>query len=225
MSSTWLIERKAVADTARKMSVLGLVTGTSGNVSTRLGLGGDGVELMAVTPSGQSYDLLAAGDIVVVDFEGEPVEGELVPSTESLLHGAIYQARAEVGAVIHTHSVYSSALAVAGLEIPAVIDEVAIHLGGPVRVARYAFPGTQELAVHVCVALEGRKAALMANHGAVCVGGDLQEALEVSTLLERVAEIFVHASAMGGAIQLPQEVTEAEQEIYRMQNPDDNGAS
>ena len=223
MSSKWLTERRAVADAARKMASLGLVTGTSGNVSTRLGLGGDGAELMAVTPSGQAYDSLAATDIVVADFEGEPVEGDFVPSTESLLHAAVYQARPEVGAVIHTHSAYSSALAVAGLELPAVIDEVAIHLGGPVRVARYAFPGTEELAVHVCVALEGRKAALMANHGAVCVGNDLDEALAVSTLLERAAEIFVHASAMGGANQLPSEVTEAEQEIYRMRNPDAKG--
>ena len=89
MSNTWLKERQAVADTARKMAVLGLVSGTSGNVSTRLGLIGDGIELMAITPSGESYDSLEATDIVVADFDGEPVAGELVPSTERQLHATI----------------------------------------------------------------------------------------------------------------------------------------
>ena len=225
MPTTWQTERQAVADAAREMAALGLVTGTSGNVSMRLGQDGNGIELMAITPSGQPCERLAADDVVAVDFEGEPVEGELIPSSESLLHLAIYQARPEVGAVIHTHSVFSSALAVARLEIPAVIDEVTITIGGPIRVSRYAFPGTEELAVHVCAALEERKAALISNHGAVSVGRDLEEALQVCTLLERVSEIFVHATAIGRVNQLPSEVTEAEQAIYRMQNPGTGGAS
>ena len=225
MPTTWQTERQAVADAAREMAALGLVTGTSGNVSMRLGQDGNGIELMAITPTGQPYERLAADDVVVADFEGEPVEGELIPSSESLVHVAIYQARPEVGAVIHTHSVFSSALAVARLEIPAVIDEVTITIGGPIRVSRYAFPGTEELAVNVCAALEERKAALISNHGAVSVGRDLEEALQVCTLLERVSEIFVHATAMGRVNQLPSEVTEAEQAIYRMQNPGAGGAS
>lgn len=225
MPTTWQTERQAVADAAREMATLGLVTGTSGNVSMRLALADNGVELMAITPSGRPYERLAADDVVVVDFEVEPVEGEFTPSTESLLHVAIYRARPEVGAVIHTHSVFSSALAVAGLEIPAAIDEVTIVMGGPIRVSRYAFPSTQELADYVCAALEDRKAALISNHGAVSVGRDLEEAMQVCTLLERVSEIFVHASAMGRVIQLPSEVTEAEQAIYRMRNPGDGGSS
>ena len=225
MPTTWQTERQAVADAARDMAALGLVTGTSGNVSMRLGQDGNGVELIAITPSGRPYDRLAVDDIVVVDFEVEAVEGELTPSSESLLHVAIYQARPEIGAVIHTHSVFSSALAVAGLEIPAVIDEVTITMGGPIRVSRYAFPGTPELSDYVCAALEERKAALISNHGAVGVGRDLGEALEVCTLLERVAEIFVHASAMGKVTQLPSEVTEAEQAIYRMRNTGAGGVS
>ena len=225
MLTTWQTERQAVADAARDMAAMGLVTGTSGNVSMRLDQSGNGIELMAITPSGRPYERLTAGDVVVVDFEVEPVEGELTPSSESLLHVAIYKARPEVGAVIHTHSVFSSALAVARLEIPAVIDEVTISLGGPIRVSRYAFPSTQELADHVCAALEDRQAALISNHGAVSVGRDLEEALEVSTLLERVSEIFVHASAMGGAVQIPSDVTEAEQAIYRMRNPGSGGVS
>ena len=223
MSTTWQTERQAVADAAREMAALGLVTGTSGNVSTRLGNGGGDIELMAITPSGRPYHELSVDDVVVADFDVEPVEGDLIPSTESLLHVAIYRARPEVGAVIHTHSVFSSALAVAGVEIPAVIDEVTISMGGPIRVSRYAFPGSEEMASHVCAALKERKAALISNHGAVGVGRDLGEALGVCTLLERVAEIFVHATALGRVNQLPSEVTEAEKAIYRMRNPDAGG--
>jgi L-fuculose-phosphate aldolase len=224
MSTTWQGERQAVADAARQMAALGLVTGTSGNVSARLSRGDDGLDLMAITPSGGRYEGLTVDDIVVTDFEVEPVEGERPPSTESLLHVAVYRARPEVGAVIHTHSVFSSALAVAGVEIPPVIDEVTIVIGGTVRVSRYAFPGSPQMADNVCAALDARKAALISNHGAVGVGRDLEDALEVCVLLERVAEIFVHASSIGGANQLPSEVTEAEQEIYRMRNPGSGGS-
>ena len=217
--SKWQAEKQAVVDAARTMSAMGLVTGTAGNVSMRLAHGADGIELMAITPSGRPYGALEADDIVVTDFDVDPIEGELVPSSESLLHAAIYRARPDVGAVIHTHSVFSSVLAVARIDIPAVIDEVVVSIGGPVQVSQYAFPGSQELADNVCGALGDRKAALISNHGAVGVGDNLEEALEVCTLLERTAQIFVHASAMGRVDRLPPEVIEAEQAIYRMRNP------
>ena len=132
------------------MAALGLVTGTSGNVSMRLG---SGDELLAATPSSVPYGDLTEDSIVVTDFDVEPVEGELPPSSETLLHVAVYRARPDVGAVIHTHSVYTSVAAVAGLEIPPIIDEMVIAVGGPVKVSAYAFPGSEELADSVCEAL------------------------------------------------------------------------
>jgi len=223
MTSRWQNEKTAVAETARAMYKNGLVAGTSGNVSVRLAPSEAGELLMAVTPAGIAYDTMQADDIVVTDFEIETVEGELMPSSESLLHVAIYQARPDVGAVIHTHSVYSSVLAVSGLDIPPILDEVIVNIGGPIRVSEYGFPSSEELAQNVTDALGHRKAAIIANHGAVGVGNDLNEALEICGLVERVSEIFVHATAMGQIIQLPPEAVEAEQAIYRMRNPDISG--
>ena len=209
-----------MAETARAMSQMGLVAGTSGNVSVRLSPSDSGAPLMAVTPAATPYATLQADDIVVTDFEVDPIEGKLTPSSESLLHVVIYQARPDVSAVIHTHSVYSSVLAVSGLDIPPVLDEVVVNIGGPIRVSEYGFPGSEALAQNVTDALGDRKAAIIANHGAVGVGKDLDEALEICSLVERVSEIFVHATAMGQIIHLPPEAVEAEQAIYRMRNPD-----
>lgn len=216
MSSRWAERKHAVVLTAQKMEALGLVTGTSGNVSVRLAPLDDSRELLAVTPSSRPYGTLETDDIVVVDFDVEPIEGELTPSSESLLHVAIYCARPDVRAIIHTHSVYSSVAAVAGLDIPPVIDEVMIAVGGPIKVSRYAFPGSQELADNVCAALGERKAALIRNHGAVGVGRDLDEALEVCALIERVAQVFIYASILGKVNPLPQDAIDAELSIYRM---------
>ncbi len=166
---------------------------------------------------GQNLGFLAIDfSVTVIDFDVEPIEGELPPSSESLLHVAIYRARPDVGAVIHTHSVYSSVAAVAGIDIPPVIDEMVVAIGGAVSVSRYGFPGSEELADNVCEALGPRNAALIKNHGAVGVGRDLREALAVCALLEHVAQIFVFAKIAGRFNELPHEVVEAEKAIYRM---------
>ena len=220
MSGRWKEERHEVVLAAREMASLGLVTGSSGNVSMRLRRDDDTRELLAVTPSGKPYATLKDEDIVITDFDVESVEGELTPSTETLLHVAVYRARPDVQAVIHTHSVFSSVAAVAGLDIPPIIDEMMIAIGGPVKVSRYAFPGTQELADNVCTALDERNGALIRSHGAVGVGRDLREALDVCALLERAAQIFIYASMLGKANTLPSEVIEAELSIYRMRRQD-----
>ena len=219
MSSSWGAEKSAVLDAAQEMAALGLVTGTSGNVSMRLG----GDELLAVTPSSVPYGELTAASIVVADFDVEPVEGELPPSSETLLHVAVYRARPDVGAVIHTHSVYTSVAAVAGLEIPPIIDEMVIAVGGAIKVSAYAFPGSEELANGVCEALGPRNAALIKSHGAVGVGRDLREALSVCALVERVAQIFLLARMLGTVDELPPNVVKAEQAIFEMRNKRDSG--
>ena len=194
---------------------LGLVTGSSGNVSRRLGSSGGG-ELVAITPTGRPHADLKDEDIAVVDFDIEPVEGDLAPSSESLMHVAIYRARPDVRAVIHTHAVYSSVAAVAGLAIPPIVDEMAVALGGAIEVSDYAFPGTMELADSVRDALGERNAALVRNHGAVGVGSDLKEAMEVCKLTERVAQVYLMASILGKVSPLPEDIVEAEIAIFRM---------
>ena len=225
MSSRWAAEKHQVAETARKMLSLGLVSGTSGNVSLRLVPHDNLGELMAMTPMGTAYGTLADDDIAVVDFDVEPVEGDLPPSSESLLHTAIYRARSDAGAVIHTHSVFSGVAAVSGLEIPPIIDEMMVVIGGPVKVSQYAFPGSQELAENVCAALGERGAALIKNHGAVGVGRDLEEALNVCALLERAAQVFVYSTLLGRVNTLPPEVVDAEVAIYRMRRQASTGGS
>ena len=214
--SIWQDEKQSVVEVAREMLRVGLVTGTSGNVSVRLPHADDGRELIAVTPTGAPYDLLSADDIVVTDFEMEPVEGELMPSSEALLHVGIYNGRPDVQAVIHTHSVFSSVAAVAGTDIPPIIDEMMISIGGPIVVSAYAFPSSQELADKVCQALEDRNAALIRNHGAVGVGRTLREALDVCALVERVSQIYYYASLSGKVNKLPDEIVEAERAMFEM---------
>ena len=203
--------RRQIAEVARKMAAAGLVSGTSGNVSARLPGG-----LMAVTPMGGRCEQASAEEMVVVDSDLATVEGDLVPSSESLLHAAVYAARPDVGGIVHTHAVYSSAAAVAGREIPPIVDEMAVVLGGAVRVSEYAPPASVEVAEKVCSALGERAAALIRNHGAVAVGANPVSALETAMLVERAAKIFVLSSVLGGAAALPDEVLEAETAIYEM---------
>ena len=203
--------RRQIAEVARKMAAAGLVSGTSGNVSARLPGG-----LMAVTPMGGRCEQASAEEMVVVDSDLTTVEGDLVPSSESLLHAAVYAARPDVGGIVHTHAVYSSAAAVTGREIPPIVDEMVVVLGGAVRVSEYAPPASVEVAEKVCSALGERAAALIRNHGAVAVGANPVSALETAMLVERAARIFVLSSVLGGAAALPDEVVEAETAIYEM---------
>jgi len=212
--SQWQKEKEQVLETARKMLAEGLVVGTSGNVSLRLPPY-EGREILAITPHHIYYDLMTPDDIVIIDFEGEPLEGE-IPSAEAMLHISIYQARSKVKAVIHTHSVYASAFAVAGKDIPAILDEQVTYIGGEVRLAKYAISGSEELADNVVQALGQRNAVLLPNHGMVGVGRSLREALTICQLVERTAQIFLLSQNLGGAIPLPPEVVEAEQSFFEM---------
>ena len=215
MTSRWEAQKRSVVAAAQRMAALGLVAGTSGNVSLRI-RSNESTHLMAVTPSGRPYDSLKADDIVILDQDLEPVEGDLVPSSESLLHSEIYRRRPDVGSVVHTHSVFASVAAVTVDEVPPIIDEMVVTVGGGIKVSSYAFPGTQDLADSVCDALGERNAAIIRHHGAVGVGRDLDEALGACEITERVAQIFVYASMLGEVRELPREIVEAEQAIFAM---------
>jgi L-fuculose-phosphate aldolase len=209
----WNSEKKAVLEAAQQMAQKGLVVGTSGNVSMRL-KDPSGRELLAITPNARYYDLLDIDDIVVADFEGQNVEGELAISIEKMMHIGIYKARKKVNAIIHTHPVFGSAISVAGLEIPTILDDQATYIGGEIKVAEYALPGTQELVENVLSALGPRNAVLLANHGALSVGRDMREAFTVCELVEKTAKIYLCALSLGRVHPLPAEAAEVEKAYF-----------
>ena len=215
MTIRWHQQRQAVAAAARRMAAEGLTIGASGNVSARL-TAPDGSPLMAITPSQIPYDRLRPADILATDMDIEPIEGEGIPSSEALLHAAIYRRRPDAGAVVHTHSTYATIAAVAGADIPPIIDEMVIAIGGAIRVSGYAPPASEALAANVCEALGDRSAALIRNHGAVGVGETPQDALAVCALVERVAQVFVFASLLGNVNALPDAVVDAEIALFKM---------
>ncbi|MFQ6121549.1 MAG: class II aldolase/adducin family protein [Dehalococcoidales bacterium] len=213
--SKWQEEKRLVLETSQKMLEKGLVIGKSGNVSLRLP-SESGRELLAITPSSRYYDSLTIDDIQVIDFEAEPVEGDLAPSAETMLHIGIYQARKNINAVIHTHSVFASVISVAGVEIPAILDDQVTFIGGEIKLAKYAFPGSQELVDHAVAALGERNAVLLPNHGAVGIGRTMREAFTVCELLEKTAKIYFCALVLGKVNPLPAEATEVGKAFFAM---------
>lgn len=171
----------------------GLVVGTTGNISIRTQDSG----CILITPSGVPYPDLHPEDLVLVDEKGQPLSGKLRPSSEVLLHTAIYRNRQDVNGIIHTHSPYASVFAVNRREIPPALDEVAQMIGGSVPVAEYAPPGTRELAEFAVSALRDRQAVLLANHGMVGVGRNLREAMVVCKVVEKAAQVYLLAKLSG----------------------------
>ena len=182
-------EREQVAAAARRLAAAGLVSATNGNLSVRCD------DLVAVSPTGAVLGELQAADVPVVDIEGAVRFGALAPTSELSLHLGVYR-RFESGAVVHTHAPMATALACVLDELPLVHYEM-LGLGGGVRVAPYATFGTPELAAGVLDALEGRLAALMANHGAVTHGPDLATALRATELLEWACTVYWRAAQVG----------------------------
>jgi L-fuculose-phosphate aldolase len=209
----WEAQRTQVLQTARRMRETGFVVGTAGNVSQRFREPG-GRELVAITPSGRHYDTMTSEDIVVLDMQGQRAAGELAPSIEAMMHLAIYRARRNICAVVHTHAVHASIVAVTGGEIPPLLDDQVTFLGGEIKVADYALPGSPELAGNAVAALGPRNAALLANHGALAVGRDLSEAFDNCELLEKTARIYALARMMGDVRALPPHAIEAGKAAY-----------
>jgi L-fuculose-phosphate aldolase len=209
----WESEKKAVIEAAQEMARKGLVVGTAGNVSLRL-KDSSGRELLAITPSGGRYYSLQVDDIVIVDFDGQRVEGKLKPSIETVMHIEVYKARKKVNAIVHAHPVFCSVIAVTGLEIPPLVDEQVTYIGGEIKVAEYALPGTPELAKNAVSALGPRNAVILANHGVLSVGRDMREALTFCELTEEMAKIYVSALSLGKVNPLPADVVELEKAFF-----------
>ena len=181
--------RTLIGDACRALRRDGLVMGTAGNVSIRVG------DLVAVSPSGLDYDDMTPELIGVHRLDGSPVHAPLRPSSELPLHLRVYAAT-PVQAIVHTHAPASTALSCVLDEVPASHYYIAMF-GGPVRVAPYATFGSAELAEHVVAALDGRRAALMANHGAIVAADDIAQALSLARYLEYVCDVHLRALSTG----------------------------
>jgi L-fuculose-phosphate aldolase len=179
--------RAAIVSTARAMNALSLNRGTSGNVSARCAAG------FIVTPSAVPYDRMTAQDLVAMTLDGAVATGVRTPSSEWRFHRDIYRARPEVGAVVHTHSPFATTLACLDRGIPAFHYMIAAAGGRDIRCARYATFGTEELAYSAVQALDERRACLLAHHGMIAVGANLESAFALAVEVEGLAEMYWRA--------------------------------
>ncbi|GAA4798098.1 class II aldolase/adducin family protein [Streptomyces ziwulingensis] len=185
-ASAW----EALVTTARRTVADGLVVGTSGNVSVRVG------DTVLVTPSGVPYDRLTPADVTGVGLDGRQLLGTLVPTSELPMHLAVYRAT-DARAVVHTHAVHATAVSTLVPELP-LVHYMAAALGGPVRVAPYAAYGTDELAGHVLRALEDRSGCLLRNHGTLTHGSSLDQAYDRTAQLDWMCRLWLTASSVPG---------------------------
>jgi L-fuculose-phosphate aldolase len=183
-----------IIEAGKRLLKEGLVSRTWGNISLRVDENN-----MLITPSGREYEGLTPADIVLVNYHTSKFEGTVKPSSEKELHCEIYKDRREIQAIIHTHQMNASTVAAARREVPPILDDMAQLIGPSIKVADYAISGTKWIARKVVKALKGRNAALMANHGAVCVGRNLDEAFVVCQVLEKACKAFIEAEFLGGA--------------------------
>ncbi len=206
MSKLELQLRQAIIEKCRWMNASGLNQGTSGNISVRRG------DAMLITPSGVLYDEMTPDMIALMPLgrEDGSHQGPLKPSSEWRFHLDILRARPDIGAVVHTHSTYATALAIARRSIPACHYMVAAFGGGDVRCSSYARFGTKELSNAALVALDGRNGCLLANHGAIAVGSTLDKAMWLAVELETLAKQYLLSLQIGGPVLLTErEIEEA----------------
>ncbi|MDK2854849.1 MAG: L-fuculose-phosphate aldolase [Bacillota bacterium] len=195
-------QRKEVLATAQQLLKGGLVAATWGNVSAR----DPETDLIAITPSGMRYEILTAEDIAVVDLEGRLRDGKYQPSSETPMHTLIYRERPDVRAIVHTHSIFATVMATLKREIPPVIAELALGVGGNVPVADFAPPGTEELGRRALAGLGKGNAVLLQNHGVLTVGPNLERAFTIAAIVEDAAKIYVYSSLLGTPTLVPAEI-------------------
>jgi len=195
--------RKECIDVGLKLLREQLVSLTMGNMSVRDAESG----MFAIKPAGIEYPELTPEDIVVMDLEGNIVEGKLRPSTEWPMHLLVYQERSDIHGIVHTHSAYATSFAITGKSIPAVNGEAAA-MGGAIECARFEPGGTRELGLAALEQLGDRDAVLLRNHGVLAVGPTLKRAFYAATIVENSARLFIMGSIIGTPIVLDQKLVE-----------------
>jgi L-ribulose-5-phosphate 4-epimerase len=222
VSVDYLDLKEQIIASCRHLEALGYVIGTYGNVSARVEAG------LLITPSRVDYGLLKPEDIVTVSLAGIVVEGARLPSSELQVHLQIYVKRQDVGAVVHTHSLYATTLSCIHDTIPVIVEEQSQVVGSEIRCTRYVPAGQhQKLGHEVAHTLGASMAVLVANHGTVSCGTTLAEAVFTAQIVERVAQMRLLTSPLGGAIPIPHEsvVSERERWLYKYGKAEDKAAA
>lgn len=193
--------RAEIARTGVLLENEGLLSTTSGNISRRVA-----PDLIAITPTSIRYGDITPEDVVITDLDKNVVDGKRRPSSELPFHTTLYRARADIGAVVHTHSPYATMLAIMRRPIPAIHYNIAAFGVDEIPVVPYATFGSDELAANIeAVMNAGTDGALLANHGAVAVASELQKAAKGAALLEFLARAYYQSLILGGGFVLPSE--------------------
>ncbi|MHA1794058.1 MAG: NAD(P)-dependent oxidoreductase [Promethearchaeota archaeon] len=213
LASVKILElQQKIVETCKKMINKEYVIGSAGNVSARM-TARENKDLFLITPSSVDYNNMKPDDIVLIDEKGNVIQGHRNPSSEFRMHVAIYKARPDINAIIHTHAPYSTALSIARIPIGAVVDEFIPFVGG-CNITEFAMAGTKELAANCVKALGDNYAALIANHGNVCCGGNLDQAWNNCQMVEHAAKVQHLASMFGTIYGIPIDVEESEKDIF-----------
>jgi L-ribulose-5-phosphate 4-epimerase len=192
--------RQTVATLHSELTKYGLVAWTAGNVSARV----PGADLMVIKPSGVSYDELTAAAMIVCDLDGQVVEGDLAPSSDTAAHAYVYRAIAAVGGVVHTHSPYACAWAARNEPIPCVLTAMADEFGGEIPVGPFALIGNDDIGKGIVETLSGHRspAVLMRNHGVFTIGPDAKAAVKAAVMCEDVARSVHLARQLGEPVSI-----------------------
>lgn len=186
----------------------GLVAWTGGNLSAREG------DFIVIKPSGMKYDDMSPSDMVVLDMNGRIIEGDRGPSSDTQSHLSIYKKRADIQAIVHTHSRYATAFAAVGREIPCVLTAIADEFGGPVPCGGYAPIGGDAIGAEVVANIGRSPAILLKQHGVFTIGATIDKALQAAVMVEDVARTVAIAETLGRVETLPDEEIEANFDRY-----------
>jgi L-fuculose-phosphate aldolase len=186
-------ERQSVVEYCRKLASTGLTTGTSGNISVF----NQQQNLMAVSPSAMSYEVITTKDVVVVDLDANIVDGIRRPSTEFDMHLGCYKARQDIGAIVHTHSIAATTLATLGWDLPAIHYMIAYSGGALVRCAPYRLFGTKDLSDVAVEYLGQSYGCLLASHGVLAGGPNIGHAFALAQQIEFCADLYLRAKSVG----------------------------
>ncbi|MEV0385236.1 L-ribulose-5-phosphate 4-epimerase [Nonomuraea sp. NPDC050643] len=213
--------RKIVADLHAELVRYNLVVWTAGNVSGRV----PGEDLFVIKPSGVSYDELTPENMVVCDLDGNLVEGEHSPSSDTAAHAYVYRNMPDVGGVVHTHSTYASAWAARGEAIPCVLTAMADEFGGEIPLGPFALIGDDSIGQGIVETLKGHrsKAVLMQNHGVFSIGKDPKAAVKAAVMCEDVARTVHVARQLGDPLPIAQDdidrLYDRYQNVYGQRSP------
>jgi L-fuculose-phosphate aldolase len=203
--------KRLIVDTGRELYEQNLTIGTWGNISVL----DPETDLVYIKPSGMDYNEIKLEDVIVVNKKGKIIEGFRKPSIEMPVHLSIYNTRKNVGAIVHYHPIYSSVLAVTGFSLPGICEDFVQIVGEKVLCAKYALPGSEELAENAVASLGNRNAVFLLNHGTLSVGKDMKEAMKVCYVVEKTAHIYILSKSVGKCRIIPEEDIKVMQDFAR----------